>query len=267
MISKYEKHIDDNFNRFVSQALITHIGIVLFAIIIQKFIGFEFFKIDPSEKKINIIQSSVRVDVVAMPKFTVQELKSMQVAPTPTKEMKEEAPKVEVKEAKPDEITFKKKSKKKINLKNLLSNLGKKTRARGKKKKAKKVKDYTAHRKQLRNLILEGNKVSKGSNVVGDSLTQDNGEFASYVSDLPNFIRRHWKLPTYLIDRDLKCRIRVFIAANGKILKSKVFESSGVEEFDQKAIAALKMVKSFPMPKGSILPRVAAGEVVLGFPL
>lgn len=268
MISNFEKHIDDNFNRFLSQAVLVHVGICILGALIQQFLGFNFFKVDPSNKKLNIIQSSVRVDVVAMPKFTVQELKKMQVAPAPTEEIKDEAPKIDTtSEPKPDEVTFKKKSKKKIDLKNLLSNLGKKPNALKEKQKTKKVKDYSEHRKQLRNLVLEGNKVSKGSNVVGDSLVQDNGEFATYISGLPNFVRPFWKLPTYLIDRDLKCRIRIFIAANGKILKSEIFESSGVEEFDQKAIAALKMVNNLPIPKGSILPRVASGEVVLGFPL
>lgn len=267
MISNFEKQIDDKFNRFLSQAIAVHVGLVIVAIIFQKFIGLDFFKIDNSNKNISIIQSSVRVDVVAMPKFTVQELKKMQVAPAPSEEVKEDAPKVKEVEAKPDELTFKKKSKKKINLKNLLSNIGKKANSKTKKKKSKKVNDYSAHRKQLRNLILEGNKVSKGSNVVGDSLAQSNGEFATYVSGLSNFVRPYWKLPTYLIDRDLKCRIRIYIAANGKILKSEIFESSGVEEFDNKALLAVKMVKALPKPVREILPRVASGEVVLGFPL
>jgi outer membrane biosynthesis protein TonB len=267
MISRFETHIDENFYRFFTKALSIHVGIVILAIVFQKILGFDLFKVKPSEKKLNIIQSAVRVDVVAMPKFTVQELKKMQVAPAPSETIKEEAPKAIVQEPKPNEVTFKEKSKKKINLKNLLSNLGKKPKAHGKRKKSKKVQDFSAHRKQLRNLILEGNKVSKGSNVVGDSLNQDNGEFSTYVSTLPNFVRPFWKLPTYLIDRDLKCRIRIFIAANGKILRSEIFESSGIEEFDKKAIAALSMVKSLPIPKSSILPRVAAGEVVLGFPL
>lgn len=269
MNSLFENSTDDRFTRFLTIAITAHLGIVLLGFLLQQVLNIDFFKVDIERKDLNIIQSSVRVDVVAMPKFTVQELKKMQVAPAPSEEVKEDAPtpKEEPAPVKEDEVTFKKKGKKKIDLKNLLSNIGKKSNSNSKKKKTKKANDLSKHSKQLRSLVLEGNKVSQGTNVVGDSLAQDSGKFTTYVSSLPNFVRPFWKLPTYLIDRDLKCRIRIFIAANGKILKADIFESSGVDEFDQKALAALGQVKSLPAPESEILPRVAGGEVVLGFPL
>jgi len=267
MITQYNQSIDDRFNRFLIKALFVHFGIVIIAVVFQKILGLDFLssKVNPADVK--IIQSSVRVDVVSMPKFTVQELKKMKIAPTPTEEVKEEVKEVqpEVTETK-DELSFKEKSKKKINLQNLLSNIGK-PKARGKKKKQEKVNALETHRKELRNLVLEGNKVSAGTSVVGDGLLVDKTKFNTYVARLANFVRPHWKLPSYLMDRDLKCRIKIFIAANGKILRSEIYESSGVDEFDRKAISALNQVSTLPPPESEILARVTSGQVVLGFPL
>lgn len=262
-----DQSIDDRFNRFLAKAVIVHIAIVLISLVLKMVLGLEFFESKLKPKDIEIIQSSVRVDVVAMPKFTVQELKKMKVADAPTEEVKEDAKKVEpeVTETK-DDLSFKEKSKKKINLKNLLSNIGK-PKASGKKKKQNKVNKIDAHKNELRNLVLEGNKVSAGTAIIGDGLEQNKTEFTKYVSSLSNYLRPYWKLPSYLMDRDLKCRITIYIAANGKILRSEIFESSGVLEFDQKALNAVKQVTTLPAPDKSILSRVASGEVVLGFPL
>lgn len=255
---------EDNLKKYFMIALAIHVSLVLFGFVFQSVLGIDWFQNKSAIKEIEIIQSSVRVDVVAMPKFTVQELKKMEIAP-PSQEEKTEEVKPSVDNSK-SEIEFKKKTNK-VNLNNLLSNLSKKKTAKGKKKKVKGNKILKSQRSQLRKLVLEGNKVSTGTSLVGDGLAQERTVFNNYVSALPNFVRPHWKLPSYLIDRDLKCRIRVFIAANGKILKAQIYESSGEAEFDQKALASVKRVNSFPKPQRDILARVAAGDVILGFPL
>lgn len=255
---------EDNLKKSMALAIGIHIFIIILAYFFQTLLGIDWFQNKSSIKEIEIIQSSVRVDVVAMPKFTVQELKKMDIAP-PAQDEKTEEAKPSVDNSKSD-IEFKKKSKK-VNLSNLLSNLSKKKTAKGKKNKDQSNKNLTKYRNQLQKVILEGNKVSAGTSLVGDSLAQEKTEFNSYVASLPNFVRPHWKLPSYLMEKDLKCRIRVFIGANGKILRSQIHESSGVNEFDQKALASLKQVSSFPSPKREILARVTAGDVILGFPL
>lgn len=253
---------EDQLNKYFTAAIVLHIGVVFFGFAFQFFLGVDWFKNRQTNNEIKVIQSSVRVDVVAMPKFTVQELKKIQVAP-PSADEKEEEVKPAQDNSK-DDLVFKKKGKK-VNLNNLLSNLSKKKVASGKKKKVKA--NIKGHSKKLRKLILEGNKVSKGTATVGDSLAQEQTEFNVYVSSLPNYVRPFWKLPSYLMERDLKCRIRVYLAANGRVLRSEIYQSSGIPEFDQKAITALKQVKNFPAPKREILARVASGEVILGFPL
>jgi colicin import membrane protein len=256
---------EERFKRYLKIAGGAHIGVVVIILLLQLIAGINIFD-NKMKKEVTMIQSAVRVDVVGMPKYTVQELKKMRVAPAiPEDKGKSEPSKDESK----SDVEFKKVGKK-VDLSKLLSNLSaKKVRAKTKKKgKTKKdFKKLLAQNKNLRSLVLEGNKVSKGTSVVGDTLQQEQTMFNDYIANLPNIVRPNWKLPTYLLDQELKCRVRVYIAANGKILKTEVFESSGVEEFDRKAIRAVKDSDPLPPPSGDILAKVASGEVILGFPL
>jgi TonB family protein len=267
MNSQSSLNINDKFEKYLSLALGFHGALIAVGFGLSFLLGLSLFSKSPLNKKLNVIQSSVRVDVVAMPKFTVQELKKMKVqAPTPEVKGEDISKKVAEDIIKPDDIVIKK-VKKKINLKNLLSNLGKKEKKIKIKKGSKKGKIDLESKKQLKKLILEGNKVSAGTSTVGDNTSLDQTMFSNYVSALPNFVRPHWKLPSYLMDKDLKCRLRIFIGSNGKILNTEIYESSGVEEFDKKALQSLSSISSFPKPDGDIVSRLAAGEVVLGFPL
>jgi TonB family protein len=262
------KHIhEDRFNRYFAIAIAFHVLLVVFGVGITKLMDLDIFKIERDPKNLEIIQSSVRIDVVAMPKFTVQELKKMKVT-EPVIEEKGEVVKEKAKEdiIKPDDIVIEKKEPK-VDLGNLLSNLSKKEK-KVKIIKGKKTGELDSKsKKELRNLILEGNKVSAGTSTVGDSLAVEKTMFNDYVSALPNMVRPYWKLPSYLMDQGLQCRIRVFIASNGKILNTEIYESSGNSEFDKKALNSLKQVSSFPQPKSEITARLASGAVVLGFPL
>lgn len=253
---------NDHFYKYITMAIGAHFILLLLAVLTQFILGFDLFKNNSKSKQVKIIQSSVRVDIVAMPKFTVQELKKMKISPAKTEDKSQEAKPIA--DNSKSDIVYKKKGKK-VNLSSLLNNLSQKKIAKKNKKKTKSSVKYNSTK--LRKLILEGNKISKGTATVGDTLEQEQTEFNTYVSSLPGYVRPFWKLPSYLLEAQLKCRIRVFIAANGTVLRSDIFQSSGVQEFDQKAISALKQVKKFPVPKKEILARVTSGEVILGFPL
>lgn len=270
MIGKSSFGVEDKFNKYLSLAVIFHAGILLFIFTLNTVLKLDLFRKDEVPKNLKLIQSSVRVDIVAMPKFTVQELKKMKVAPV-AKEVKAEVSKKEAEDViKPGDVVIKK-AKKKINLKNLLSNLSKKEnkklKKKNKNKKNSKGKINQKQRELLNKLILEGNHVSSGSSLVGDNSSEASSKFNQYVQNLSNLVRPHWKLPSYLIEKNLKCRIRIYIAANGKILDKKIYESSGVSEFDQRALAAVESVSILPKPDGEIISKLAAGEAVLGFPL
>lgn len=249
---------DDKFGKYCIWALSVHFGILVLAVVIDFVLGFNF--ISRTRPKVEIIQSAVRVDVVEMPKYTVQELKKMQVAPMP------EAPEEVTGEVKPEEPEKKVEEAPKVDLSNILNTLSKKD---VKPQPTKKVKGkQEIDKTKLKTLLLEGNKVSKGSSIVGDSYAKEESKFNTYMATLPDYIRPFWKLPTYLLENEnLNCRIKIFIDSDGKIVKSEIIESSGEAEFDRKALQAIKDTKSLPPPEKAILARVSSGKIILGFPL
>jgi len=92
------------------------------------------------------------------------------------------------------------------------------------------------------------------------------GNFHEYLEFLPQHIKKKWKLPTYLLGKDLRCRIRIVIAENGELINYSLIESSGDEEFDRRALQATKESTPFPKPDESIVPLLRQGHIILGFP-
>jgi colicin import membrane protein len=265
-------NLEDPFRKALIYSVCLHLFLVVLSIILTKFDVASLFK--SGNKKVKMIKSAVRVDVVGMPKYTVQELKKMKLPPISTKVKTPPPSKSYNKRTMvgPDsDLSFKKLGKKK-NLSALLKNISKK-KIKVKKKTGKKKKSKVAKKENdgiagdLNQLILEGNKVSKGTALVGESSEEISLEFEQYANSIPDIVRKYWKLPTYLMDTDLKCRIRVFISAKGRLLNAEIFETSGVEEYDEKALKSVTDAKTFPVPPVSITHRVSAGELILGFPL
>lgn len=271
-------HLEQDIKKSFLISFGAHTLLLFLAVMTTKFL------VGPSEKRnleIEIIQSSVRVDVVGMPKFTVQELKEMQRNAAPIEpEAKPEAAapkvsevaKVEVKEdiIKEGDLVIEQ-QKKKDDFKNLLSSYSSKKveRKAAPAPPAKPSNTVVAGKGNeiIDNLILEGNKVSAGSALVGDITSETSSEFSAYVQGLPEKIRVHWKLPSYLINQNLKCRIKVYLNANGGLIKSEVVESSGVPEFDDRAQKAIKEAAPFPAPGKEVGARLATYGIILGFPI
>lgn len=259
--------------RFWKNLGLSFIGHALFIVVIA-LVGKLSFSIFGNEK-VEIIRAAVRVDVVGMPKYTLQELKEIQkkiadnpVQPVePTKGAQEPIAKKEeaqdvIKEG--DLVIQKKDKEAKKSLSNLLSNYS------DKKVKAKEVKQGSkdgASGKDLDSLIIEGNRLSKGSSLVGDYSDTENTAYVSYVQAIPELIKPHWKLPSYLLNKNLRCRIRLYIGANGQILKTEVYESSGQSEFDTRAEMAIKNSAPFPAPSQEVTSQLSRSGVILGFPL
>lgn len=254
-----------------------HTLLILFAALATTFL------IGPGSRnlEIEIIQSSVRVDVVGMPKFTVQELKDFQKNAAPVEAEAKEAPQVaETKEAPPKEEVKEdvvkegdlviEEQKKKSDFQNLLSNYSAKKVTKKEEKPAAKPTNKVISgqgSKVLNNLILEGNKVSQGSALVGDITNETSSEFSAYVQAMPEKVRVHWKLPSYLMDKNLKCRIKIYLNNKGNLIKTEVVETSGVSEFDAKALRAIQDAAPFPIPSEAVGTRLATYGIILGFPI
>ena len=225
----------------------------------------KFFK----DNDVEIIRSAVRVDVVGMPKFTIQELKKMQAQPVVeqipevAKGVKEET-KAETEDViKKGDLVIQEEGKKKSNFLNLLNDYSsKKVTAKVQKKGT----NTGAGIKNLDSLIIEGNKLSKGSALVGDYSDAENSAFSAYVQNIPGVIRPYWKLPSYLLEKDLRCRIKIYLSQEGKLLKVELQESSGVAEFDARAEKAVRDAV-FPAPSAEVGTRLTNSGIILGFPI
>ncbi len=268
---------EQNLKQSFFQALLVHGGLLILLILAAKL---EFLPglnaLKPLSPEVKMLQTAVRVDVVAMPTQTLKELKAQEMAPAPEKmeesprahapEVKVEAPSEKEVEAE-NASEFKKVGAKK-DFREMLKNLSQKEikapSVTGKTVGAKKGK---MSREEINSLIIAGNKLSQGNSLTGTVGAADLGAFAEYVSAMPFRVKPFWRLPSYLLGRNLKCRVRVYISSTGELIKASVFESSGVAEFDERAVQAVEAASPFPVPDETYKKRLTQGEIALGFPL
>ena len=230
------------------------------------------------EKNLELVEASVRVDMVAMPKYTLNELKNVssgvedakkeEAAPQESKtETKVE--KEEVKEAakeNPNELALLEESKKKRQ--DFLSKLkeigSKKVKANGDQKAEKGLGGEKAT--ALKELVLAGNKVSSGVAITGNGNTAEMTAFQVYVAKLPDRIRPHWRLPTFLMGKKLRCLVLVKLDSSGNLIRAEIYKSSENPEYDQKALEAVRST-SFPTVSNEFKDKLKDDGVLLGFPL
>lgn len=260
--------VQGNFDRDFNRNFLISFG-VHGIVFVLAFVGGEYVSKAFQSDDVEIIRSAVRVDVVGMPKFTVQELKKMEAQPIVEKvpEVSKGA-KVETKVETEDvikkgDLVIQEEGKKKSNFLNLLNDYS------SKKVTAKIEKKGTTPgvaSKNLDSLIIEGNRLSKGSALVGDYSDAENSVFAAYVQNLPGIIRPFWKLPSYLLEKNLRSRIKIYLSKEGKLLKLELIESSGVPEFDARAEKAVREA-IFPAPSAEVAARLTNSGIILGFPI
>lgn len=239
------------------------------------------------EKNMELIQASVRVDMVAMPTHTINELKNLssgveepkpqaaepalieekkveeKIEETPTSKVEE---KVVEKEEPARPVFEEKNSKKRSNFLSKLKEIGhKEIKTPGTQKAEKGLAGQK--RTELKQLVLAGNKLSKGVQIFGEGPGRDMNAFHAYAAKLPDIVRPHWKLPSFLMEKNYKCRIRVWLSPAGEVTRAEVYSSSGEKEYDQRAVEAIKSAAPFPKMGAEIGSRGIQGDILLGFPL
>lgn len=257
---------DRDFNKNFLISFGAHCALFLLA-----FVGGEVISKVFKDNDVEIIRSSVRVDVVGMPKFTVQELKKMEAQPIIEREpevakgkKEETVTDTETEDViKKDDLVIQEQGKKKASFLNMLNDYSSKKVSAKVEKKGDRAGTGS---KNLDSLILEGNRLSKGSALVGDYSDEQNSEFSAYVQNIPGVIRPFWKLPSYLLEKDLRCRIKIYLSPVGKLLKLELQESSGVAEFDARAEKAVRDA-IFPKPSDEVGNRLTNSGIILGFPI
>lgn len=239
------------------------------------------------DKNLELIQASVRVDMVAMPTHTLNELKNLSsgveeakkeekapevVEKTIAKEEPEEVKKVEEKADPTDksEAFEEAQVKKRLDFLSKLKTIGNKKVDAPKENTQKAEKGlYGEKDSALKNLVLSGNKLSKGTQMYGEGNAAEMTAFQAYATRLPDIIKAKdtWRLPDFLRNKNLKARVRVFLNMNGEVTQATIYQSSGESEFDERAISAVRAAAPFPPPKEEIGKRAMSGDIILGFPL
>ncbi len=256
---------DDEFKSGLMLALALHVLLLMVAFIVGRIV---FPTGSAKGAALEVLKASVRVDVVGMPKMTLQELRQLQATPAASKEPEpvKEA-KAEPAEAppKPDDVVIQEKGRPsaKKSLSSLLADYSKKAPT------AKKERKGGAEGKNagLDELVLEGNRLSRGTALVGDVSDTADGPLVAYVENLMEKVRAHWALPDFLRGANLQCRVQIWVSASGQLLKAEFIEKSGNADYDNRAEQAIRRASPFPPPPADVAAKLSTRGVVLGFPL
>lgn len=230
------------------------------------------------KENIKLVEASVRVDMVALPDKTLQELKSLEQLQrsVPAKKIevqKTQAPKLKPVVAEDSKEGFIDKNKApKKSLSDMLKQYSKKDVKQVKRKKQKVVKkeEELLDKKdlsKLSDLVKKGNMVKAGVGLTGANDDVILTKLEEYSAGLPEIVRPYWKLPSYLIEEDLRCRIRIYLKKDGTLIRKSIFKSSGDAEYDQRALSAVEQVGKFPPVPEDVQGKAASGAIILAFPL
>ncbi len=291
MINTQQKPLFNHpaFAYFLRRSTYIHIALIGLTLIGGK-VAFEIGQ-KQREANLELIQASVRVDMVAMPTYTVNELKNLssgveEAKPeenTPVEktvveekplekplEKPEEKPAPEVETKVDNTLAFEeaKAAKKRQEFLSKLKTLGSKKIESDPKATQKADKGLNGEKESaLKNLVLSGNKLNQGTQMYGEGNAAELTAYQAYKSRIPDLVRPHWKLPSFLSGKNLKCRVRVWLSMSGEVTRVAVYQSSGDTEYDQRAIEAVKSAAPFPALKEEYGRRALDGDLVLGFPL
>jgi colicin import membrane protein len=256
--------LSDDFKSSFMLAVALHIFLIMIAFITARVLGVVG---GAGNAPLEILSASVRVDVVGMPKFTIEELRQMELPTDAPQETPLQAEATKVEEAKdvvkPDDLVIPD-NKPKKSLTSFLENYSsQKVKPAAKEKKGEKGGKVAG----LDSLIIEGNRLSKGTALVGNNSDMADSVFVGYVQTLPEKVRQNWRLPGFLKEQNLKCRVHLWIGPRGELMKVQIRESSGNSEYDALAEGAVRASSPFPAPPVDAAPKLATRGIVLGFPL
>ena len=264
------------FPFYIRRSTYIHIALFTISMMVGKIVLFQQQKL--MDTNLELIKASVRVDMVAMPKYTLNELKKISsgetevkkdeisVIASPTEKVIDHE--IDVKPKEPDSNSnFEEASnKKRQDFLSKLKKIGNKIiKDNGIQKADKGLHGEKAS--ELKDLVLAGNKLHVGGAMQGEGSEDDMSAYQAYASRLPDLIRPRWRLPSFLLAKKLKARIRVWLAINGEVTRAEVHQTSGDNEFDQRAIDAIKEASPFPRLTDDIAKRGSNGNIILGFPL
>ena len=261
----------DFFSRFLFYSLLVHLVVIVYVVL------------DPLSgifsKKDMHIKNAIRVDAIGLPEL--QQKHSAKPAPQKSKlEVKDKKVKKPPKPVKP--VAQKKKAVKKKPPAKQVKLKKAKPKAKPKaKKKEKPVDKVREEQNQAMEKIRDLKKIEQGQNqaiekletmesiekikqevetakYTGAKISKGNArdgeektdfEMLKYFTSVRAHINMYWSLPQELANRNLRAKIYTEINNEGVVLKGKIMQSSGNEDFDARVLNTIE--KSFPFAKAS----------------
>jgi TonB family protein len=95
---------------------------------------------------------------------------------------------------------------------------------------------------------VRGNQVSSGDALRGLARM----EHQAYLGTIKTAVKSHWNLPGWMTTANLSARVRLYVDANGNVIKKMISKSSGNEEYDARALGAVEAASPLPVPPESL---------------
>lgn len=108
---------------------------------------------------------------------------------------------------------------------------------------------------------VKGNEISHGSALKGIVRL----EHDSYLRTIDTAVKRHWNLPGWLANATLSARVRLFVDAQGNVVKKAITRSSGNEDYDSRVMATVDAASPLPAPPSSLVNVLAVDGIELEF--
>lgn len=108
---------------------------------------------------------------------------------------------------------------------------------------------------------VKGNILSPGTSLTGVNKLQHD----QYRSLLNDHVKKNWTAPEWLSKKKFRAQIIVKFDESGQLLEKKVIHSSGSDEFDALALAALEKSAPLPRPPEKFVDLVRYNGVVVEF--
>ena len=109
-----------------------------------------------------------------------------------------------------------------------------------------------------------GAKISKGNAQEGETVTDF--QMLQYFTSVRAHINMYWSLPQELADKNLRAKIYTEINNEGVVLKGKIMQSSGNEDFDVRVLNTIERASPLPKPPTKEIEKLLSKGVVLNFP-
>lgn len=259
--------LDRNFKKAIKISLGLHIALMVFLTL----------KVYLIPDQALDYESSLRVDIVALPQKQLEQMIQQQSAPAkPTPAPKAEPVKKEStkKASKPVEdvviLKPKKSAKAEKNEKVEKVDTKKQQEALNRLKQMSALENLEDSMKEDRSKataaaskqVFAGNQIATGSDLKGLSKIQHD----AYISQVERHIKNNWALPQWLANKKLRAQVRVRIDSQGRVIGKELVRSSGNSSFDDVALETIDNSSPVPAPPEK-LARILANEGILfGFP-